>query len=40
MKFWTYIERNHERLGVALFVIPAVLLPVLLIELVVWISRL
>jgi hypothetical protein len=39
MKLWTYIERNHERLGVALFVMPAILLPVLLIGLVVLISK-
>ena len=30
MKFWTYIERNHEDFGVALFVIPVLLLALLL----------
>ena len=40
MKFWTYIERNHERFGVALFIIPAMLLPTLLIGLCVVISKL
>jgi len=34
MRLWSYIDRNHERLGITLFVIPAVLLPVLPIVLV------
>jgi hypothetical protein len=30
MKFWSYIERHHEDFGVALFVIPVLLLALLL----------
>ena len=40
MKLWNYIERNHEQLGVALFVMPAILLAALLIGLVILISKL
>ena len=40
MKLWSYIERNYERLGVALFVIPAMLLPVLVIGLIALITTL
>ena len=39
MKLCNYIERNHERLGVALFVLPALLLPALVIGLIALITK-
>ena len=40
MSLWKCIERNHERLGVALFVIPAAALPCLVIGLITLITKL
>ena len=34
MKLWNWIERHHEQFGAALFVIPALVLPVALAGLV------
>jgi hypothetical protein len=34
MKLWSYVERNHKRMGCALFVLPTLLAPMAVIGLI------